>query len=67
VSYLRQYKAELRPYLHGGIYLNFSESAETLERVKDAFSPEAYERLLGLKAKYDPKNLFRYSYPLIVQ
>jgi FAD/FMN-containing dehydrogenase len=55
----------LRPYLHGGIYLNFSESNETSARVKDAFSPQAYARLLALKAKYDPKNLFRYSYPLI--
>jgi UDP-N-acetylenolpyruvoylglucosamine reductase len=64
-SYIRQYKSELRPYLHGGIYLNFSESNETRARVQDAFSPQAYARLLALKAKYDPKNLFRYSYPLV--
>ena len=28
----------------------------------DAYSPETYRRLQVVKAKYDPENLFRYSY-----
>jgi FAD/FMN-containing dehydrogenase len=35
------------------------------ERIKEAYLPESYERLLALKAKYDPGNLFRYSYQLV--
>ena len=61
-SYLRQYKGELRPYLQGGIYLNFAESDEARQRAQDAYSPQTYARLLALKEQYDPNNLFRYSY-----
>jgi FAD/FMN-containing dehydrogenase len=64
-NYVHQYKQELRPYLHGGIYLNFSETKEARARVKDAYLPQNYERLLALKHKIDPKNLFRYSFPLV--
>jgi FAD/FMN-containing dehydrogenase len=63
--YIRRYKDELRPYLHGGIYLNFAGSSEARERVKDAYSPQDYARLLALKQQVDPKNLFRYSFPLV--
>jgi FAD/FMN-containing dehydrogenase len=65
VEYIRQYKAALRPYLHGGIYLNFTGSNEAHARVRDAYSPQSYERLVALKKKVDPQNLFRYSYPLV--
>ena len=41
------------------------KGAEVQERVKDAFTSETYERLVALKTKYDPDNLFRYSYPLV--
>lgn len=35
------------------------------ERIKEAYAPETYERLLALKAKYDPDNVFRFSYQLV--
>jgi FAD/FMN-containing dehydrogenase len=63
-AYVPQYKADLRPYVQGGVYLNFMKGAEAQERIHDAFPPEIFERLLALKAAYDPANLFRYSYPL---
>jgi len=62
---IRQYKAELHPFLGGGVYLNFLLGEEAERRAKDAYSPESYARLLALKAKYDPKNLLRYSYHLV--
>lgn len=65
--YIDEYKSALRPYLHGGLYLNFAGSIEARKRVKDAYSPESYARLLTLKGQYDPKNLFRYSFPLVTQ
>ena len=32
---------------------------EDIERVKAAYEPEQYERLVALKNEYDPTNLFR--------
>ena len=39
---------------------------EARQRAQDGYSPEAYQRLLALKAKYDPENTFRHGYPLVV-
>jgi hypothetical protein len=64
-AYMPLYKEALRPYLRGGVYLNFVKGSEARERIKEAYLPETYERLLALKAKYDPENLFRYSYQLV--
>jgi FAD/FMN-containing dehydrogenase len=62
--YVKAYKAELRPHLHGGIYLNFMDGKEALERVQDAYSAENFQRLSALKNQYDPQNLFCFSSPL---
>jgi berberine-like enzyme len=64
-AYIPQYKADLRPYVLGGVYLNFMKGAEAQERIHDAFPPEIFERLLALKAEYDSENMFRYSYQLV--
>jgi FAD/FMN-containing dehydrogenase len=64
-AYIQDYKRELRPYLRGGVYLNFLRGAEAHARVRDAYSPESYQRLVALKAKYDPDNMFRFGYPLV--
>ena len=39
------------------MYLNFA-SEETQERVRQSYGPN-YERLVALKDRYDPTNLFR--------
>ena len=57
-------KQELRPHATGGVYINFLEGEEKRARTKDAFSPENYQRLMQLKAKYDPSNLFRFSFDI---
>jgi hypothetical protein len=57
--YIDQIKTELRPYLTGGVYMNFLEGEESQQRVKDGFSPEGYQRLAALKAAYDPQNRLR--------
>jgi hypothetical protein len=64
-AYIGQYKADLRPYLRGGVYLNFMMGNEARRRTRDAYLPSSYRRLLELKAKYDPDNMFRYSYQLV--
>jgi FAD/FMN-containing dehydrogenase len=40
-----------------GVYVNFLGN-EGEERIKEAYSPEHYNRLVELKNRYDPKNFF---------
>ena len=48
----------LEPALTGRSYVNFL-SGEGQERVRAAFRPESYDRLVALKDEYDPTNVFR--------
>ena len=49
----------MKPHSSGGLYVNFAGLGEEGERlVKDAYG-ENYQRLVALKNKYDPANLFR--------
>lgn len=41
-----------------GVYVNFL-SQEGQDRVKDAYTPEVWQRLVGIKKQWDPQNLFR--------
>jgi hypothetical protein len=53
---------EMRPYETGATYLNFLElDGASPERVRAAYSPEDWQRLVGLKDRYDPGNLFRFN------
>jgi FAD/FMN-containing dehydrogenase len=63
-AYIARFKTELRPYVRGSVYLNFMKGEDGRHRVKDAYPPASYERLRVLKARYDPDNLFRFSYDL---
>ena len=47
--------------LDRGVYVNYlgQEADEGTERVKAAYGPAKYERLVALKNKYDPTNFFR--------
>jgi FAD/FMN-containing dehydrogenase len=43
------------------VYVNFVGS-EGEDRIKAAYPPETYERLVALKNRYDPDNLFRLNH-----
>jgi hypothetical protein len=66
--HLQQVAAELeqglQPYLTGGAYLNFLSGEESRQRVQDGYSPEAFQRLKSLKAKYDPENRLRSGFDI---
>jgi FAD/FMN-containing dehydrogenase len=62
--HISQLKRALTPHLHGGVYLNFLDGSEARESTRAGFSPETYQRLQALKAKYDPKNRFSHSYDI---
>jgi hypothetical protein len=46
----------MRPFSTGGAYLNFTPEPD---RIRDAYGENKYQRLVALKDKYDPNNLFR--------
>ena len=51
----------MQPYAAEGVYVNYLGQPvdEGEERVKAAYSSEKYQRLVALKNRYDPTNLFR--------
>jgi FAD/FMN-containing dehydrogenase len=57
------YVAEaVRPHASGATYVNFMDlDGATPERVRAAYSPEDWERLVALKERYDPENVFRFN------
>jgi FAD/FMN-containing dehydrogenase len=66
-AYIEKYKSALQSYRHGGAYMNFLTGTEAPSNVRQAFPAATYDRLVTLKAKYDPHNLFRFSYQLVTK
>jgi FAD/FMN-containing dehydrogenase len=58
IAWARSYYDALHPYSAGGAYVNFMMADEGEERVKATYG-DNYERLVAIKKKYDPDNLFR--------
>lgn len=61
-GYVGELKEALRPWLTGGVYMNFLEGAESQQRLRDGLAPGGYARLARLKAEIDPTNLFRFGF-----
>lgn len=58
IAWLRELKAATAPYATGRGFVNFlGEPGE--ERVRTAVGAETHARLVALKDRYDPENLFR--------
>ncbi|MGH9714725.1 MAG: FAD-binding oxidoreductase [Candidatus Acidiferrales bacterium] len=60
-KWAREFWEAMQPCSTGAVYVNYlgREADEGPERVKAAYGPEKYARLVALKNKYDPGNLFR--------
>jgi len=58
IAWIKEFGAAMKPYAFGGAYLNFIGD-EGAGRVREAFGEEKFARLQGIKAVYDPQNLFR--------
>jgi len=61
ITWTRDFWNAMEPFASGGVYVNYlgGERDEGAERVRAAYDPEKYERLVRLKRKYDPENRFR--------
>jgi FAD/FMN-containing dehydrogenase len=57
IWWAKEFFKETASYATGGAYVNFMTQEET-ERVRAAYGPN-YDRLLEVKERYDPENLFR--------
>lgn len=60
IAWTRDAWAEMQDYSNGGAYLNFpgqGEEGESLLRA--SYGSDNYDRLVEVKTKYDPTNLFR--------
>ena len=51
---------EAAPFATGGVYVNFLTEDES-DRVSKAYGGN-YRRMVQIKAKYDPNNLFRLNH-----
>lgn len=60
-DHIQVFKAALKPYLSGGVYLNFLEGTEKAASLTAAFSAESAAHLRDLKSLHDPDNRFSHS------
>lgn len=58
IRWVRDLWSAMQPHSSGGFYVNY-ETDVVQDRVEAAYGSEIYERLVALKSKYDPENLFR--------
>jgi FAD/FMN-containing dehydrogenase len=58
VQWARGAWAALRPFMSGGVYVNYLDGDEGQSRIEAAYGA-TYERLRALKRRYDPDNVFR--------
>jgi FAD/FMN-containing dehydrogenase len=60
IAWTRAAWAEMKPFSRGGAYLNFPGQGEEGEALlRASYGSANYDRLVELKTKYDPTNLFR--------
>jgi len=59
IGWSRDFLAALQPFSPGGLYVNFAGFGEEGEALVKAAYGANYDRLVALKNKYDPTNLFR--------
>jgi hypothetical protein len=58
IAWARGLAADLKPHVTDGVYLNYT-SDEGEDRVRSSYGEEKYGRLVALKDRYDPGNMFR--------
>ena len=61
-AYLAYVAEAVRPHASGTTYVNFIDlDGTSVERVRAAYSPEDWQRLVALKDRRDSTNLFRFN------
>jgi hypothetical protein len=61
-AYLAYVAEAVRPHASGAAYVNFIDlDGASVGRVRQAYSADDWRRLVALKERYDPTNLFRFN------
>ncbi len=60
IQWTRDFWAAMRPFMTAGVYVNYLED-EGDPQARDAYGVN-YDRMVALKNKYDPANLFRMNH-----
>jgi FAD/FMN-containing dehydrogenase len=60
IAWTRRFFAALDSY-HQGVYVNFLGADEDPDRIRDAYTTTVYDRLVDIKTKYDPDNVFHHN------
>src|SRR5262249_34322194 len=60
-KWTRDYSDALRPFTAGGGYVNFLMGDESGDRVRATYR-DTYPRLVEVKRRYDPDNVFRVTH-----
>ncbi|MGW2306008.1 FAD-binding oxidoreductase [Streptomyces sp. NPDC001809] len=64
IQWVRDVRADARPWAIDSVYLNFVGS-EGEQRVVSSFGEENYRRLAAVKAVHDPDNVFRFNHNIV--
>ena len=60
IRWVRETWDAIRPFAANGVYVNeMGDERESEARIREAYGPTTYQRLVALKNKYDPTNFFR--------
>jgi FAD/FMN-containing dehydrogenase len=58
VAWTRAAWEHLRPWSRGGGYVNHLAADEGADRLREAYGEATWDRLVALKRRYDPANVF---------
>jgi FAD/FMN-containing dehydrogenase len=65
IGWVRDFWTAMQPHASGGHYVNFlgfEEGAELRAQSRESYLPATWERLVALKDRWDPGNLFRLNH-----
>jgi FAD/FMN-containing dehydrogenase len=57
-TWARRFLEALAPHRAGSVYVNFLDSDDDANRIREAYGDQIFRRLADVKAKYDPDNVF---------
>lgn len=60
-THLAHFAEATRHFRTGEVFVNLIEVDPSEDRVRSAYTPDDWERLVALKTKYDPLNIFRFN------
>jgi FAD/FMN-containing dehydrogenase len=63
IAWVRRTADSFQPSSYSGAgYGNYAQADEPAERIRASYGPERYARLVAVKRRYDPDNVFRFNH-----